>query len=86
MSAIVAAALVSAGLAAAGMVPAHDRTIGHAPAATTTATGGESILRDDSRNAMPAEFAVKEFPRGPEIAVDGLFVPKTNAATQAVPR
>jgi hypothetical protein len=76
MSAVVAAGLLTAGLAAAGTTPAHDPTIGQSPAATTTAAGDEPILHGDgNREAAPAELAVKELPKGPEIAVDGLFGP-----------
>ena len=41
---------------------------------------------EGSRNATPSELAAKEMPPGPEIAVDRLFGPTANAATQVVPR
>lgn len=86
MLAGVGAGLITAGLAAAGTVPAHDRAIDQAPAATTTATADEPTLREASRNATPGELAAKEMPRGPEITVDGLLGPKTHAATQIFPQ
>jgi len=76
--------LITAGLAAAGTVPVHDRTTDHA-AATRSATADEPTLREGSRNATPSELAAKEMPPGPEIAVDRLFGPAANAATQVVP-
>ena len=33
-----------------------------------------------------AKLAAREIARGPEIMVDGLFGPKTNTASQVVPR
>ena len=85
MAAGLGAGLITAGLAAAGTVPAHDQTIDHA-AVTTTATADEPILREGRRDATPSELTAKEMPRGPEITVDGLFGPKTNTAAQVVPR
>ena len=70
MSAGVAAALITAALAAAGTVPAHDLIIDQAPVATAT----------------PSELAAKEMPSGPKIAVDGIFRQETKAAVPAVPR
>lgn len=81
MSAGVAAALITAGLAA---VPAHDRIIDQASAAT--AATDESIPHESSRDAAPSELSVREMPSGPTITLDGIFGPKTKAATQAVAR
>ena len=86
MAAAVGAGLITAGLAAAKTVPAHDRTIDQAPAVTTMAAADEPMRREGGRDATPSELAAKEMPRGPEITVDGLFGPKTNTAAQVVPR
>ena len=85
MSAGLGAGLITAGLAAPGTVPVHDRPADHA-AVTTSATADEPTLREGSRNATASELAAKEMPPGPEIAVDGLFGPAANAATQVVRR
>lgn len=53
MAAAVGAGLITAGLAAAKPVPAHDPTIDQAPAVTTTATADEPMLRDGGRDATP---------------------------------
>jgi hypothetical protein len=83
MAAAVGIGLITAGLAAAKPVPAHDSTIDQTPAVTMTAD--EPMLREGSRDATPGELAAREIARGPQIGVDGLFGPKTNAASQVVP-
>lgn len=81
MSAGVAAALITAVLAA---VPAHDRIIDQAPAAT--AATDEPVPHEGSRDATPSELSARRMPSGPAITVDGIFGPKTDAATHAVAR
>lgn len=81
MSAGVTAALITAVLAA---VPAHDRIIDQAPAAT--AATDEPIPHEGSRDATLSELSVREMPSGPTITVDGIFGAKTKAATQTVAR
>ncbi len=83
MAAAVGAGLITAGLAAAKPVPAHDPTIDQTPAVTMTAD--EPMLREGGRDATPSELAMA-IAHGPEIMVDGLFGPKNNTASQVVPR
>lgn len=84
MAAAVGAGLITAGLAAAKPVPAHDPTTGQTLAVTMTAD--EPMLPEGGGDATPSELAAKTIARGPEIMVDGLFGPKTSTASQVVPR
>jgi hypothetical protein len=84
MTAAVGAGLITAGLAAAKPVPAHDRTIDQTPAVTMTAD--EPMPREGGRDATPSELAARAIARGPEIMVDGLFGPMTNTPSLVVPR
>jgi hypothetical protein len=54
ISAVVAAGLVTAGLAAAGTVPARAGTLGPAPAVTTAVN--QQLLREGSRDAAVRDW------------------------------
>jgi peptidoglycan hydrolase-like protein with peptidoglycan-binding domain len=91
VTAAAAAALLAGGLAAAGTVPARAATADTAPAASVAAS--QPVLREGSRGAAVTEWqstlnklAAKGMPSQPKIAADGIFGPKTKAATQAFQR
>jgi peptidoglycan hydrolase-like protein with peptidoglycan-binding domain len=91
VSMVAAAALLAGGLAAAGTVPARAATAGTATAAPAAAS--QPLLREGSRGAAVTDWqatlnklAAKGMPSQPKIAADGIFGPKTKAATQAFQR
>jgi peptidoglycan hydrolase-like protein with peptidoglycan-binding domain len=91
ISAVVAAGLVTAGLAAAGTVPARAGTLGPAPAVTTAVN--QQLLREGSRDAAVRDWhatldklAAAGKPGQAKIATDSIFGPKTIVATQAFQR
>jgi murein L,D-transpeptidase YcbB/YkuD len=90
-TAAAAAALMAGGIATAAMTPARAATAG--PATAASATTQQPLLREGSRGAAVSDWqatlnklAAKGMPKQAAIATDGIFGPKTKAATQAFQR
>lgn len=86
-----AAVLMAGGIAAAVAVPALAATDGPATAAAPAAQ--QPLLREGSRGAAVSDWqatlnklAAKGMPAQATVAVDGIFGPKTKAATLAFQR
>lgn len=91
VTAIGAAALMTGGVAAAVAIPARAATSGSATAVTVAAQ--QPLLREGSRGAAVTDWqttlnklAAKGTPSQAKITADGIFGPKTLAATQAFQR
>jgi peptidoglycan hydrolase-like protein with peptidoglycan-binding domain len=90
-AAAAAAALMAAGIATAAITPARAATAD--PATSASATANQPLLREGSRGAAVSDWqaalnklAAKGMPKQGTIAVDGVFGPKTKAATLAFQR
>jgi peptidoglycan hydrolase-like protein with peptidoglycan-binding domain len=90
-TAAAAAALMAGGITAAAAVPARAATAG--PDAVVTAAVQQPLLREGSRGAAVSDWqatlnklAAKGMPAQAKVAVDGIFGPKTKAATLAFQR
>jgi len=83
---------MAGGIATAGITPTRAAT-GEPVMAVTTAATSQPLLREGSRGAAVSDWqntlnrlAAKGTPAQTKIAVDGVFGPKTKAATQAFQR